>query len=400
MNVLFLSMVYFDTVEQSGIYSDLMRKFRSEGHRLYIMTPIERRYKTDGIKEEKEGVTFLKVKTGNLMNVNLIEKGVSTLMVERSFIKAVKRYLADVTFDLILYTTPPITFSNVVHFLKKRDQAKTYLLLKDIFPQNAVDLNMFSERSPLYWYFRQKEKQLYQVSDHIGCMSPANVDYVLKHNDDIEPEKVEVCPNTIMPHPMVSSVESKLAIRQRYHLPLDKTIFMYGGNLGKPQGIDFLIQCLKANEQHNDSFILVVGAGTEFNKLTYYFKAHQPKKARLLANLPKQDYEELLNSCDVGLIFLDKRFTIPNFPSRLLSYMQAAKPVIAAIDTATDIGQVIERGEFGFSCVSGDEVTFSRLVKQLCSTDLRQQLGQNARHYLEKNYTSDHSYEIIMNHFQ
>ena len=58
----------------------------------------------------------------------------------------------------------------------------------------------------------------------------------------------------------------------------------------------------------------------------------------------------LANSCDVGLIFLDKRFTIPNFPSRLLSYMQASMPVLAATDVNTDIGKVIEEGESDIGC--------------------------------------------------
>jgi aspartate 1-decarboxylase len=54
-------------------------------------------------------------------------------------------------------------------------------MLKDIFPQNAVDLGMIKTtgiKSLLYKYFRRKEKGLYFISDRIGCMSQANVDYV------------------------------------------------------------------------------------------------------------------------------------------------------------------------------------------------------------------------------
>ena len=94
-------------------------------------------------------------------------------------------YFADIKFDLILYSTPPITFYKAIEYVKKRDGAKTYLLLKDIFPQNAVDLGMMSKtglKGLIYKYFRKKEKKLYAISDKIGCMSQANVDYVLKHN--------------------------------------------------------------------------------------------------------------------------------------------------------------------------------------------------------------------------
>ena len=97
----------------------------------------------------------------------------------------------------MLYSTPPITFERVVQFIKRRDGAKTYLLLKDIFPQNAVDLKVFGKRSPLYRHFRNKEKKLYKNADYIGCMSPANVEYILRNNPELSKEVVEVCPNSI-----------------------------------------------------------------------------------------------------------------------------------------------------------------------------------------------------------
>lgn len=120
----------------------------------------------------------------------------------------------------------------------------------------------------------------------------------------------------------------------------------------------------------------------------------------MFPKLPKQDYEVLVNVCDVGLIFLDKRFTIPNFPSRILSYMQAGMPVLAATDVNTDIGDIIESGEFGYWCESSDAGEFNNKVQKLYDPELREKMGIKARQYLENHYTSKHSYEIIMRHFE
>ena len=388
-----------DSVNNRGLYGDLLRTFRDKGHQVYIVYLSEKRYQETTVIRKVEGVTFLRVRTGDLMNVNVIKKGIATIALERILLKAVKNYLHDVTFDLILYATPPITLSNVIAYLKKRDNAKTYLLLKDIFPQNAVDLNMLGKGSPLYWYFRQKEQQLYRLSDYIGCMSPANVRYLLQHNPTISADKVEVSPNTISLFDLSEDNLESHTMRNKYQLPHNKVIFMYGGNLGKPQGIDFLIQCIQRNEQNKQSFILVVGSGTEYHKLQQYFDSEKPLNAILFESLPKEDYDLLLSVCDVGLIFLDKHFTIPNFPSRLLSYMQVSLPVLAATDAATDLGEIIETGNFGFSCLSDDVEKFNDLLTKLCSEKLRARLGRNARKYLENHYTSNHSYQIIMKHF-
>jgi glycosyltransferase involved in cell wall biosynthesis len=399
MNILFLTLGEIGSIEEHGIYTDLIRSFRDNGHEIYVISPRERRMNLPTEYKRENGVNFLRIRIGNITKTNLFEKGVSMVMIETLFLKEIKKYLNNIIFDLVLYSTPPITFERIINYIKNRDGAKSYLLLKDIFPQNAVDLNMFSRSSPIYWYFRNKEKKLYKNSDYIGCMSQANVEYLLKHNPKILPNTVEVCPNSIEPQTICVSETEKHEIRSKYNIPINKTIFIYGGNLGKPQGINFLIECLKRNEENNTSYFLIVGSGTEFNKLKEYFESEKPKNSKLLNQLPKSEYELLANSCDVGLIFLDRRFTIPNFPSRLLSYMQASMPVLAATDINTDIGKTMMQGEFGFWCESSDVNEFNQLLIKLCDEKLRERMGANARKFLEENYTVKHSYEIIMKHF-
>lgn len=403
MNVLFLTLLDFSTIHESGIYTDLMREFVKDNHNVYIISPTEKRKQQPTSLIDNGNYKILKLQIGNTQKTNLIEKGISTLTLESKFLKGIKKYFSDVKFDLVVYSTPPITLQKAVEYVKKRDNAKTYLLLKDIFPQNAVDLGMLKERgikSILFKYFRIKERKLYTLSDYIGCMSKANVEFLLRHNPDLSRENVEVCPNSIDPLTIEKEEKKTVDIKKKYNIPLDKTVFIYGGNLGKPQGIDFLIECLKANRANDQVYFVIAGAGTEFNKLKVYFNHEHPTNAQLFNHLPKNDYEILANSCDVGLIFLDKRFAIPNFPSRLLSYMQASMPVLAATDVNTDIGQVIEQGEFGFWCESSNVEQFNKKVQQLCDIELRKQMGINARKYLEDNYTAKHSYEIIMSHFK
>ena len=130
-------------IRRRGIYTDLLRKFQSEGWNIYVVTPHERSLGLPTELKEDGGVHFLGVKTLNLQKTNAIEKGVGQVLVESQFTSAIKKYLSDVKFDLVLYSTPPITFPKVIAYLKRQNpQAMTYLLLKDIFPQNAVDLGM------------------------------------------------------------------------------------------------------------------------------------------------------------------------------------------------------------------------------------------------------------------
>lgn len=410
MNVIFLTLSRIVDIEARNIYADLMRKFRDEGHNVYIVTSCERRLGLKTTLTGKNGVHILDVKTLNIQKTNIIEKGIGTLLLESQYKKAIKTYLGDVKFDLITYSTPPITFTNVVRYLKKQNpQAVTYLQLKDIFPQNAVDIGMMTKsgvKGLLYKFFLNKEKKLYTASDYIGCMSPANVEFVLKQNPEIDPSSVEVSPNSIdlqekeMDPGQVKA--ERYYIRKKYDLPTDKPIFVYGGNLGKPQGIPFLIECLNANFCRIDCHFVVVGTGTELPKLQDWYdanKQHPNNNVTVMQGLPKADYDMLVKHCDVGLIFLDHRFTIPNYPSRLLSYLENKMPVICATDPNTDIGCIAESNGYGYWCESNSIEAFTNILDKMIHAD-RKAMGEKGYEFLKNNYLVEHTYYAIMNHIK
>ncbi len=398
MNVLFMTISQVETVEKHTISLDLLREFKRQGHKIFIAAGLERRSNLDTYLSEESGCKILRVKIGNNKKANLIEKGITTLMLPKLYIKAINKYFGDVKFDLVLYPTPPITHVNTVKYIKKRDGAKSYLLLKDIFPQNAVDIGMMRKtglKSVIYKMFRSKEKKLYAVSDYIGCMSEANVEYVLKHNPEVSRDKIEVCPNSVEVVEGGLSAERKAEIRAKYGIPEGVKTFIYGGNLGRPQGIPFLIECLKANSDKNDRFFVICGTGTEYSKLEAFVDVYKPQNVLLLNGLPKAEYEEFCQAFDIGLIFLDHRFTIPNFPSRLLSYMQNKMPVLCATDPNTDIGKVAVDGGFGWWCESNDVEKFTAAV-QLALNDDIEAMGQKGYDYLLEHYTVEKAYDIIM----
>ena len=399
LNILFLTITRFQNVEDTGIYTDLMRKFRDEGHHVYVVTPLERRYDQKTSLRENNGINILGVQTLNLQKTNIFEKGVGTILIDYQFKNAIKKYLKDQTFDLVVYSTPPITFSKSIQYIKNKYQSLCYLLLKDIFPQNAIDLGLMNKNSFLHTFFRKKEIKLYKISDVIGCMSPANKHYILKHNSYIDQSKVEVNPNSIEIPKENNEIDIE-QIRDQYNIPQQTTTFIYGGNFGKPQNVDYIIDILKTNQNRKDCFFVLVGSGTEFYKLEKWFSESNPKNILLLNQLPITEYNHLVQACDVGLIFLDHRFTIPNYPSRLLTYLLFRKPIIASTDPYSDMGTIAVENNYGFYCESNSINEFNlKLEYCIQHKEEIQKMGKNGYQYLKENFTVDRSYESIMNHF-
>ncbi|MDN6731730.1 MAG: glycosyltransferase family 4 protein, partial [Atopostipes suicloacalis] len=210
---------------------------------------------------------------------------------------------------------------------------------------------------------------------------------------------MEIFPNAIKPIQHIENKKKDIEILAKYDIPTDSTVFIYGGNLGRPQGIDFLMEVIAEFNKVDDACLIIVGDGTEYKKLEHFVQRKNLKNAKIFNRLPKEEYDQLMLNADVGLIFLDHRFTIPNFPSRLLTYLENAIPVLAATDTSTDLKNILKDSQSGFWCESGDLESFIGYAKQLSSDkDLRKEMGQNGRKYLEKYYDVTYTVEKLLRH--
>ncbi len=306
-----------------------------------------------------------------------------------NFKNAINKFLSSEKYDLILYATPPVTLGSVVQFCKKKYNAKTFLMLKDIFPQNAVDLEMIRKNGLLYKYFRKQERRYYRYSDFIGCMSEGNQNYIIKHNADVSPDKLCVFPNSIT----IDEVEGT-----SFHE--EKTVFIFGGNLGKPQNISSLLKIIKALKNYQKAEFIIVGNGVEQSRIIELIKTEGCNNLVYRDMLPQTEYEELLKRADVGLISLDPRFTIPNIPSKFQSYLKLKKPILAITDTNTDLKDLIAEGKCGWWCDALKMENIISTVQTICENKQAQiQKGKNGFKFLKDKYNVEHNVEILENLF-
>lgn len=156
-----------------------------------------------------------------------------------------------------------------------------------------------------------------------------------------------------------------------------------------------MVRCLKRFVGDSRVYILVIGDGADYGKVETFIEAERPSNIRLVKRLPRNEYFELMRCADVGLVFLDHRFTIPNFPSRILPYMENYMPVACVTDEVSDVGIIAEANGFGWRCSSSDTDGFTEMVERVLASDI-EDMGIKAREYLEKNYTAEACYQQIV----
>ncbi len=387
MRVLFLFQVF--SFERSTIYLDLINEMTERGHKVTVIAGTTDKSLPDG-PFDRNGTEVIYLKLMDQFGAGKIKKGLIQLSIAPLMMGLIRDHLWDRKFDVIVYPTPPITLAGVVKKCRAHFRCVTYLMLKDIFPQNAVDIGMMKEGGLTYRYFKKMERTLYEESVKIGCMSPKNMQYLKDHEPYIDEKKIGFFPNTVKVNPLQNAdMEEDEGIR-----------FMFGGNMGRPQGIDFLLEGIKkASEmpELKDLRFDFIGDGSESGMIETFIRENDLKNLTYSHGVDRNTYEERLKKADVGIISLSGKFTIPNYPSRILSYMQVAKPVLAVTDVNTDMKELVTReAGCGYWTESGKTDEFIEQLKRIVSErDGLREKGLRGRKYLEDHFDVRISADIL-----
>ena len=393
MNILYITPSFPFEKDGDNTYTDLAEEIAKK-HNIKIVVATEKsKIEKTQINVER-GIECLRVRTGNLYNVGVIEKAISFITLQSKLKKAIKEFLSNEKFDLVLFMAPPVTLGNVIKYAMKKYGAMSYLMQKDIFPQNALDLKMMTKKNPAYWYFRLKEKGMYKTATVIGCMSQGNIDFLLDNNKFLNKDKLEIFSNTMK---CIKKQESENSdIREKYKISKDKVLAIYGGNFGKPQGVPFIKKVLDEYKNNEKVTFAFFGKGTEKKKLKNHIKENNIENVLMFDFIPRNEYFQILQQADIGFVFLDYRFTIPNIPSRTLSYFENSIPIMAATDKNTDYKDILKSTNSGLWCESNNVKQFKEQFDKLIeSKELRNKLGSNGKKYLETKLTSKKSVEIL-----
>lgn len=390
--VLFLMFAFPDMNKSFNMYTALVDEFHQNGHSVKVLAPAFDGRKTSICIENN--IEVLRVKTLPIKNVSNWKKGISNLLLPYLYYKALKRHYSNQKFDAVIMPTPPITLGKLASRIKKVYGAKLYLILRDIFPQNAVDLGFIKKGSLIHRFFEKKEKKLYNSSDSIGCMSQGNIDYILKHHPNMKSDKLHILRNWQYPFEGFGHKPSEL--RAKYNLG-NKFVVVFGGNMGKPQQLENVLELARHCMKIDDVVFLLLGEGVAMDRLAATIRKDNIYNILIQPTIPKQEYQDLLKVCNVGLISLHEDFTIPNIPSKALDYFNVGIPILASLDKATDFGAILDEERLGKWSFAGDhEQLFENFLMLYKNRASGQDMGARGKAYFNGNLRPGVAYTTII----
>jgi len=367
-NVLLITSSYPPEIRSSShLMQEMAESLKDRGHRVFVVTSYPHHNLADGhnnqrfnIITDENGIQVLRIKTIPAHMVGYLIRGFSQLILPYLFLYKIKR-LIKVKIDIVIVYSPPLPLAIVGEKLKEHSRAKYILNVQDLFPQNAIDLGILKNRF-LIDFFERIEANAYTSADHIVVHSENNGIFLNKKKE-VPYEKVNVIHNWIDIAPY-KHIKKTGRFRKIYGIQ-DKFIFLFAGVLGPSQGLELIIKAADQLKKFPEICFLIVGDGTEKNKLVRMAEEYGLTNICFRPFVSKEEYPELVKDADVGLVCLSSMNKTPVVPGKILGYMAASIPVVAFLNKESDGHKVIEDAQCGFTSVSDDPTTASGVILKI-----------------------------------
>ncbi|MDC1264477.1 glycosyltransferase family 4 protein [Amylibacter sp.] len=320
--------------------NDLSLEFIKQGYDVTVLLPSSNAIKGWSV-EEYHGVELVRLKVPKTKDVNYKRRTLSEFLMPHAMRRNLKKSpLAEKKWDAIIWYSPSIFLGPLVKYIKKKSACKSYLIIRDIFPEWALDMGLIG-RGLGYWFFSTVANYQYSVADIIGVQTSGNKIYFHAWKK-IPGRRLEVLSNWLGERTNVECSivldNSKLAGRK---------IFVYAGNMGIAQGVDILLELAEKMSQRSDVGFIFVGRGSELTRLKRMALQLRLENTLFYDEIEPDEILQLYNQCSVGLVSLAHAHKSHNIPGKFLSYMQAGMPVLANVNRSNDLISLIRTEGIG-----------------------------------------------------
>jgi glycosyltransferase involved in cell wall biosynthesis len=340
---------------------DLSREFVRQGHKLTVMLPAPDLSEPWAI-EDMDGVRVLRLKAPRTKDINYFSRTVGEFLMPFAMKSNLRKSpFAQVRWDGVVWYAPSIFHGPLANALKSSSECKGYLIIRDIFPEWAVDMGLMGRRLP-YRFFDAVARYQYAVADTIGVQTPGNLAYFAEWAKG-DGKKLEVLQNWLG-----EAINLRCSIRIDDTPLAGRKIFVYAGNMGVAQGMGILLELAEQLQHRDDVGFLFVGRGSDAKRLASDAKLRGLNNVLFKDEIHPDEIPDLYAQCHVGMVALDPRHKSHNIPGKFLTYMQSGLPVLASINAGNDLADMIRTEQVGMVSEDNTVQTLHHLADDLLAT--------------------------------
>jgi colanic acid biosynthesis glycosyl transferase WcaI len=368
---------------------ELAASLKAKGHDVTVLTGFPSynvkvtpsQYRRSLWKSETlNGITVKRIRIPPLPRNSKIARGVEHLLFGILLsVRAASIRRADVAMAF----SPPLAIPWMICLVAKARRMPVVVTIQDLFPREAVELGMLTNPL-LIRLFETMERQVYSLAARVTVHSPGNREHVARQSNgrdhvDIVGNWVDL--DRIIPGNNDNSFARQYGLGSRF-------VVSYAGTMGWAQDMGTIIKSAAHLRGDDQVLFLLVGDGVEKQKAQAMGQKMGLENLLWLPIQPWSRYPEILKASNVCLINLHPELRTPVVPSKLLSIMAAARPVIASLPGESDARQIITSAGCGICVDAGDEKALAEAIRKLASDcALANEMGKRGRVYAEQHFS-------------
>ncbi len=298
------------------------------------------------------------------------------------------RLMVGKKYDLILVGTAPPPLAMAAHWIKRLRGTPYIYVIYDLEPDRAVSMKVLAPTNPLVKIVAKRQLSWLRASSKAIVLGRCMRDH-LRANYKLPASQIGVIPIGADPEEVNPRGKDT---RFRAEQAIDGFIVLYSGNFGRYHNFDTILDAAKQlqADQKNISFVLV-GSGHQNDYIAGRIKNEQIDNVKMFPFVPKEDYADLLASCDVSLVTLEPGMEGLCVPSKFYNILAAGRPTVAIMSPRCEVAQVIMEADCGVQVNQGNTAQLVQVLTELSeSPEQVEQMGKNARRALVQNFTSIH----------
>lgn len=320
---------------------DLCIELVQQGYEITLLLP-SHTIKASWLIEDLDGIQVLRLKSPKTKDTDYLRRTVSELIMPFvMYFHLQKSPLKGERWNGVVWYSPSIFLAPLASILKKKNRIKSYLIIRDIFPNWAVDIKLFPKYSIRNLFFTIIAKYQYSVADFIGVQSEGNLSYFKKSYNSSN-KKIQVLNNWLGPVRY-----SRTHIRIKETKFSNRKVFVYAGNMGIAQSLTIVLDLAFHFQYRKDLGFLFVGRGSEVPFLKKNVTDRCISNILFYDEIHPDEIGDLYSQCAAGIISLDPRHKSHNIPGKFLTYIQHGLPVLANINKGNDLSSLIISEKIG-----------------------------------------------------
>lgn len=289
--------------------------------------------------------------------------------------------------DSVVVAVSPALFATALAVLRIRltpSRPRVVVWVQDIYTLGLAETKQGGGVAAIITRF--VERFVLRAADRVVAIHPRFAQYLVEKLG-VEPQRVAVIRNWthLGPSPVVSQRDARAALGW----PTDMSLAVHTGNMGAKQGLENVVEAARLADQQNAPIkFVLVGDGCERAQLEHL--ARGIDRIQFVDPLNDSDYRFALAAADCLVVNELPGVATMSVPSKLTSYFNARRPVLAATDPAGITAGEIEQAGAGVVVPAGDPHKLLEMALRLVEDNERSAVyGASGYRYCRESLTAD-----------